>query len=75
MKIGDVEAEAATTKEVISLLEKAEQFQHGVENMRVKTFKIESESEADDYLKDLFENREYRAINEARPRSHKHVKD
>jgi hypothetical protein len=43
--------------------------------MIVEPFKIESESEADDYLRALLEKYEYRSMNEVTMRAHKYIED
>lgn len=43
--------------------------------MIVEPFIIESESEADSYLKDLLEKNEYRSIDEIKMRAQKYIKD
>ena len=43
--------------------------------MIVEPFIIESESEADDYLRDLLEKHEYRSMNEVKMRAQKYIKD
>ena len=43
--------------------------------MIVESFIIESESEADEYLKDLLEKHEYRSMNEVKMRAQKYIKD
>ena len=43
--------------------------------MRVEPFMIESESEADDYLRDLLSKDEYRSLNEVNIRAQKYIKD
>jgi transcriptional regulator with XRE-family HTH domain len=47
----------------------------GEEIMKVETFKIESEAEADDYLKDLLEKDEYRSMNVVEVRAQELIKD
>lgn len=46
-----------------------------IENSRVEKFKIESESEADSYLKDLLSKDEYRTIHVVRERAVRHIPD
>ena len=43
--------------------------------MIVESFRIESESEADDYLRDLLAKHEYRSMNEVNMRAQKYIKD
>lgn len=43
--------------------------------MIVEPFRIESESEADDYLKDLLAKPEYRSMNEVNSRAHQYITD
>jgi hypothetical protein len=43
--------------------------------MMVKTFKIENESEADSYLRDLLAKPEYRSMNEVYVRAQKLIPD
>jgi hypothetical protein len=41
----------------------------------IRSYVIESESEADDYLRDLFEKPEYRSMDEVQMRAAKYIKD
>jgi hypothetical protein len=43
--------------------------------MEVKPYRIESEAEADDYLKDLLAKEEYRSIHEVQIRAQKYIED
>lgn len=43
--------------------------------MRVEPFMIESESEADDYLRDLLSKDEHRSMNEVSIHAQKYIKD
>jgi hypothetical protein len=43
--------------------------------MAAEPFKIENESEADDYLKELFERPEYRSMDEAHRRAQELIED
>ena len=43
--------------------------------MRVEPFMIESESEADDFLRDLLSKDQYRSMDEVRIRAQKYIKD
>ena len=45
------------------------------QNVRVEFFKIEHESEADEYLKDLLANPQYRSMNEVQLRAEKYIED
>lgn len=42
---------------------------------QIEIFKIESESEADAYLKELLEKEEYRSMDEVKMRSQKFIED
>jgi len=43
--------------------------------MRIETFKIENESEADTYLRDMLAKPEYRSMNEVEVRAQKLIQD
>jgi hypothetical protein len=43
--------------------------------MAVESYKIENESDADEYLKSLLEKHEYRSIDEVKLRAQKYIKD
>jgi hypothetical protein len=43
--------------------------------MSVEPFMIESESEADDFLRDLLSKDQYRSMDEVRIRAQKYIKD
>jgi hypothetical protein len=47
----------------------------GAELMTVQAFMIESEAEADDYLRDLLAKPEYRSMSEVELRAHKYIND
>lgn len=43
--------------------------------MKIESFSIDNESDADDYLKDLLANPEYQSIGEVNIRAQKYIKD
>jgi hypothetical protein len=43
--------------------------------MRVKSFRIESEGEADDYLRELLAKKEYRSMYEVEVLAQRHISD
>jgi hypothetical protein len=47
----------------------------GVDKMMVTQFRIESESEADEYLRDLLSKPEYQSMNEVEIRKQRHITD
>jgi hypothetical protein len=47
----------------------------GVEIIKIEPFIIENESEADEYLRDLFDKHEYRSIDEVNMLAQKYIRD